>query len=142
LWLGRRHGRRAPQTQRALARAVEVSCELERLFPLANAAGRTAAEDRLTELQSLLGALPPDTDPVLLCFLRNWTAGCRELQLAGEALAGRYQMRQVRLALLRLQREAQDPASCAGPEYSTPVGGGLGLSASGANRRSPRAPGV
>jgi hypothetical protein len=98
-------------TQSAIARAVEVSRELEALFPLANVAGGTAAEDRLTELQALLEALPPGTDPSLLCFLRTWTASCRELQLAGEALSGRYQMRQVRLALLRLQREAQVPAS-------------------------------
>jgi hypothetical protein len=99
-------------TQSAIARAVELSRELESLFPLASAAEGAAAENRLTELLALLEALPPDTDPALLCFLRNWTASCRELQLAGEALAGCYQMRQVRLALLRLQREALAPASC------------------------------
>jgi hypothetical protein len=105
-----------PLTQSAIARAVELSRELERLSPLATATSGTAAEDRLTELQALLEALPPDTDLALLCFLRNWTASCRELQRDGEALAGRYQMRQIRLALLRLQREAQAPASCTGPE--------------------------
>jgi hypothetical protein len=104
------------QTQSAIARAVKLSRELECLFSLANAAEGAAAENRLTELQALLEALPPDPDPALLCFLRNWTASCSDLQLAREALSARYQMRQVHLALLRLQREAQAPASCAGPE--------------------------
>jgi hypothetical protein len=89
----------------ALACAVEMSASLADLLRGSAPAEGKPTEDRLRELQTLLEALPPGTDPGTLCFLRNWTADCRKSWLAGEACAARYQMQLVNRVLRRLLHE-------------------------------------
>jgi hypothetical protein len=89
----------------ALACAVELSADLANLLPWTNSAKGQSVENRLAELQALLEALPLDTDPGTLCFLRNWTASARELWLTGEDFSARYQMQQVNLVLRHLEHE-------------------------------------
>jgi hypothetical protein len=92
-------------TRSALTRAVELSADLGDLLLQADPADGKPTKDRLTELQTLLEALPLGTDPGTLCFLRNWTADCRDLWRAGDGYTARYQMEQVHLVLQRLLRE-------------------------------------